>query len=415
MNNNNILLITNDSVTENIIRNNLALLRQNDKLLVCDTTAAKKALDDDICSLVILHETEDEEYTLKLIKSVKSNKPEAQIILLLNEKNQNLTVAAYDIGITDFMYTTDEPYEMLIKSINCLKLRVLKENLQNDVIFLEKYEIVNNKNGFYEYKAIKEVFADLAENQSIKNGFLAVLSLDEKIKTKVSTNRLSLVIKNNKRDDDIVVAARGGKFYIILPNTDLIGTKQFINKLQEQMGAEFVLRAGLAKIGINSFDILDKNVNDGLISAVQNDLSYVCLENNQKDTWLIDDKQVESTKKYKFFNKLYKEKFDNVITPLFYRFQKEYEYSLTNTSVTQYANNIESVFCLKTSGLTSELVIRYNGYAKFNIEITHSGLNSAENSKIELPMNEMTEKYLTSLFKKLKKEYKQSVSITDLR
>ena len=98
----------------------------------------------------------------------------------------------------------------------------------------------------------------------------------------------------------------------------------------------------------------------------------------------------------------------NVITPIFYRYQKTFETKLTNTKVSQYANNIECVFSLKNDKIHSELVMRYDGFAKFKIEINHSGLDSAENSKFEITLNKLNDKYLISLLKRLKDEYKQS-------
>ena len=66
------------------------------------------------------------------------------------------------------------------------------------------------------------------------------------------------------------------------------------------------------------------------------------------------------------------------------------------------------VFCLKNEMAHSELTLRYNGYAKFKIDIIHKGLYSPENTSVEIPINELTEKYLKTLFKKLREEYKQS-------
>ena len=86
-----------------------------------------------------------------------------------------------------------------------------REIREHDV--LEKFGVINSKNGFYEYKYLKEVFLDLSDNPKIKNGIFTVLTLDESIKTKVSTNRLALIIKNSVRADDIVGTAKGGKFF----------------------------------------------------------------------------------------------------------------------------------------------------------------------------------------------------------
>ena len=101
-------------------------------------------------------------------------------------------------------------------------------------------------------------------------------------------------------------------------------------------------------------------------------------------------------------------KLKTIITPVFFRFQKECETKLANTQVSQYANNIESVFSLKNENIHSELIIRFNGFAKFIIEIVHSGLDSAENSKLEMPLSKLTEKELLKLLHQLKDEYKQT-------
>ena len=105
---------------------------------------------------------------------------------------------------------------------------------------------------------------------------------------------------------------------------------------------------------------------------------------------------------------IFKNKLETVITPIFYRHQKDFENKLTNTQVSQYANDIECVFSLKNDILHSELTIRYNGYAKFKIEIQHSGLDSAENTKMEIPLKDMTNKLLITLLKQLKDEYKKT-------
>ena len=47
-------------------------------------------------------------------------------------------------------------------------------------------------------------------------------------------------------------------------------------------------------------------------------------------------------------------------------------------------------------------------FAKFKIEITHTGLDSAENTKLEVSLSKLTDKYLISLLKQLKNEYKQT-------
>lgn len=407
---NNILLITDYNEITKTILEKLVLLRSNDCISVCNTKNAKKVLEKSLYYVVILHESEDKNSTIKMIRQIKEMKPDAEIILLLNDTNPEFILNAYDNGIYDYFLTDSDAYEMLIKTINCFKLRLLKENISRNEKFLYQLGVLDLKTNLYNYKYLKEIFIDLSDNLRIQNGIFAILTLDETNKTKVSTNRLALAIKNSIRQDDIIAIARGGKFYLILPNIDLTGAKLLIQKIQNKMGEEFQLRAGLSKIGIQSFETLDKNSQDGLTSAIQNDLTTVCLEDNidVQNSWLDDDEKVKkANKNFKLFKMAFTNKMNSIITPMFYRYQKECETKLTNTQVSQYANNVESVFCLKNTNLHSELTIRYNGYAKFSIEINHSGLDSAENTKIEIPLSKMTEKYLNNLLKQLKDEYKQ--------
>ena len=373
--NNNIILITDNPETEKIVLEKLVLLRKNDNIRTCTYSNIKNALKESLFSLVILVEDED-----------------------------------VDFGIYDYLSINSDDYDFMIKAVNCFKYRMQKDENSRNQKFLKVMGVIDSKTGLYHQKYLKDVFIDLTEDLKIRYGTFTILSLDDSNKTKVSTNRLARVLKANLREDDIIAQARGGKFYIILPNIDLIGTKTVLQKIQDKMGENFKLRAGISKIGINSFETLEKNSNDGLVSALQNDVLAVCLEDNidVQNTWLEDDVSETKTKEYKLFKNAFTNKMENVITPIFYRYQKTYETKLTNTQVSQYANNIECVFSLKNDKVHSELVLMYDGFAKFKLEINHSGLDSAENTKSEIPLNKLTDKLLISLLRQLKDEYKRS-------
>lgn len=408
--NNNILLITDYEDIAKVMLQKLILLREKDSITVCNSKNAKKNIENSLCCLAILHEIPDNhDATLRLIKSIKESKKDIEIILLLNDTNQEFILEAYDNGIFDY-FTIDSPdYEMLIKTINCLKIRTLKDISRRNEKFLYQLGVIDSKTGLYKYNHLKEIFIDISDDLRIQNGVFAILTLDEKTKTRISTNRLACNIKNSVRGDDIIATARGGKFYMILPNIDLDGTKAVISKIQSKMGDEFKIHAGINKIGIQSFETLDKNTQDSLLSAIQNDELCVSLTDQltNTDSWL-DDEEQKPNKNFKLFKMAFTNKLKTIITPVFFRFQKECETKLTNTQVSQYANNIESVFSLKNENIHSELIIRFNGFAKFIIEIVHSGLDSAENSKLEIPLSKLTEKELLKLLHQLKDEYKQT-------
>lgn len=407
--NNNILLISEDENATELILNKLVLLRDNDKITKCNCKETKKALQNSLYCVVLLYaDIKEQESIFKTIKTIKETKPDSEIILIPNDINTELILKAYDAGIYDYVPIDAESFDFVIKTINCYKLRTLKNIEQRNEKFLYQQGVIDEKTNLYKCNYLKDIFIDIADDLRIQNGIFSILTLNDKNKTKISTNRLAGIIKTTVRGDDIIATARGGKFYLILPNIDLEGTKKLIQKIQDKMGEEFKIHAGMSKIGIQSFETLDKITQDSLKSAIQNDEMTVSLSEvtGMQNGWLEDEDQPRH-KDFKLFKVAFTNKMKNVIDPIFFRFQKECETKLTNTQVSQYANNIESVFSLKNETLHSELVIRFNGYAKFKIEINHSGLDSAENTKLEIPLSQLTDKELTKLLKQLKQEYKQ--------
>lgn len=407
--NNNILLISEDENATELILNKLVLLRDNDKITKCNYKETKKALQNSLYCVVLLYaDIKEQELIFKTIKTIKETKPDSEIILIPNDVNTELILKAYDAGIYDYVPIDAESFDFVIKTINCYKLRTLKNIEQRNEKFLYQQGVIDEKTNLYKCNYLKDIFIDIADDLRIQNGIFSILTLNDKNKTKISTNRLAGIIKTTVRGDDIIATARGGKFYLILPNIDLEGTKKLIQKIQDKMGEEFKIHAGMSKIGIQSFETLDKLTQDSLKSAIQNDEMTVSLSEvtGMQNGWL-EDEYKPRHKDFKLFKVAFTNKMKNVIEPIFFRFQKECETKLTNTQVSQYANNIESVFSLKNETLHSELVIRFNGYAKFKIEINHSGLDSAENTKKEFPLSQLTDKELTKLLKQLKQEYKQ--------
>lgn len=407
--NNNILLISEDENATELILNKLVLLRDNDKITKCNCKETKKALQNSLYCVVLLYaDIKEQELIFKTIKTIKETKPDSEIILIPNDINTELILKAYDAGIYDYIPIDAESFDFVIKTINCYKLRTLKNIEQRNEKFLYQQGVIDEKTNLYKCNYLKDIFIDIADDLRIQNGIFSILTLNDKNKTKISTNRLAGIIKTTVRGDDIIATARGGKFYLILPNIDLEGTKKLIQKIQDKMGEEFKIHAGMSKIGIQSFETLDKITQDSLKSAIQNDEMTVSLSEvtGMQNGWLEDEDQPRH-KDFKLFKVAFTNKMKNVIEPIFFRFQKECETKLTNTQVSQYANNIESVFSLKNETLHSELIIRFNGYAKFKIEINHSGLDSAENTKLEIPLSQLTDKELTKLLKQLKQEYKQ--------
>ena len=152
---NNILLITDYEEVATSILKKLVLLRKNDNISVTNIKNLKKTLENSLYCVVILHETEDENTTIKAIKNIKEIKPDSEILLLLNDVNPELILKAYDNGIYDYILTDSEDYEMLIKTINCFKLRSVKERAERNEKFLYQQGVIDSKTNLYQYKYLQ--------------------------------------------------------------------------------------------------------------------------------------------------------------------------------------------------------------------------------------------------------------------
>lgn len=403
----NILLVTDeDEVAENVL-SKLILLRESDSIAVCDYKTAKKTLENPSVSIVIVHEKQDREKTINLIKTIKS--PEYDIILLVNKYDGNFILSAYDEGVCDYYSVSSEPYEMLIRTVNCFKSRALKTKSSRDLALLKQLGVVDEETGFYKYKFSRELLSQFIKDKKIQNGMFVVLVLDEASKTRFSADKLSKAIKHSVRCDDVVSVIKGGKFYIILPNIDKAGTIALVNKIQRQLGDKMIIRAGLSRICDKSFERLEKEAYASLAEAVQTNTSAMFLEEQVKtlDDWLVEEEKDD--KNYKLFQNVYSNKLEKVIAPVFFRLQKSYEEKLFNTKIDQYTDELQSVFQLKNDKQESRLKIIYPGFAKIVIYTMHEGLDSPENSEISLNLNDVTQKELAKIVEDFIKEFKQTV------
>ncbi len=403
----NILLVTDDEDAAEKVLSKLVLLRESDSIAVCDYKMAKRILEQPSVSIVLVHENESREKTLKLIQAIKS--AEYEIILLVNDYDQDFILEAYDLGVSDYYSVTSESYEMLIRTVNCFKSRSLKVRFARDLALLEKLGVVDEETGFYKYKFSRELLAEFIKDVRVKNGMFIILVLDESCKTRFSADKLSKAIKRSVRCDDVVSVARGGKFYIILPNVDKLGAFAVVNKVQDILGDKLIVRAGVCRIENKSFDRLEKEAFAALSEACLTNETSVFLEEKVKtlDDWL-DDKEKDD-KNFKLFKNAYNNKLEKVIAPVFFRLQKSYEEKLFHTKIEQYSDELQSVFQLNHDGLESRLKIIYPGFAKIVIYITHEGLDTPENREISLNLNEVTQDGLAKIVEDFIKEFKKSV------
>mgnify|MGYP006916029875 CR=1 FL=1 len=401
----NILLVNQDSDTLKSIKEQLNLYRSSDSLLSVSINDLKKLSSSTNIDLILFSDSGCEhDEIVKSVDLLKRNFINAKIIILLSDFESGYSQDYFSCGVYDIVNPDCDLLSLKIKLRNALMYVALRQELAITRCFLETTSALNPKNGLYGLKNLKECFYSLAELPHVKNGVYAVITIDESVRTKVSINRLSQILQKTLRKTDII-AYSNNKFHIIFGNTTPNYAKIITEKLNSQMGNEFKLHAGVCSVGHNDYETVEKNASDSLKSAINNDLLCVSLTDDLSEdvNWVSGD---INSKQFKIFKNAYVKKLKNIIEPLFFRFEKECMSGLKNTIVNQYANEMESVFSLKSNNLHSELVIHYNGFTKLDVKISHSGLETPENTECEYYLNRFNGKSLQKLLKQLKQEYK---------
>lgn len=404
----NILLVTNN---ENIIETfskKLVLLRSSDRMSCCDYEDAPDIVFANHPDIVILHEQENFDKTLNLIKYIKTQN--GNVLLLIDKYSRDNILNAYDNGIDDYFAMTSDPSEILIRIINCIKKQNTGTKIYEYENQLKKYGILSETSGFYSRKYASEICENELLTKNYTKGALAIITTDETSENAGSNKDLIHAIRNAVRFNDLVVNLGNSKFCVINKTAGISGAVSIIDKIKNNLKDECVLRAGICEIKKYTFIMAEKKAQCALSDALltNQDVVVYAKQNSEYDEdWL--DVPAATSKNYKIFKLAFEKKLEKVIAPVFYRIQKDYETQLKNTKIEQYTDELQSIFRLTSPKQTSLMKLVYPGMTKVNIYLTHAGLDSPENSEISLHVNKLTQQNLTEILETFISEFKTTI------
>lgn len=401
----NILFITEDKSNFEFLFSNVSVLRRSETADIVSVTHIKRAINSNVRLVVIKDNEYFQSEIFKTIEMINRVAPQTRIIVTISQNNEQFMQKCQQLGVYDFIRSDSCPSEFNTRFLNCLKSISLSKYVDILSLFINNTQSINAKTGLFTHKALKENFYYISEYSLFRSGIYMILTIDDSVKTRVSMNRLGLNLKKILRQTDII-AQGSGKYYLLLPETDLQGAKSVAEKVASIMGNDIKLHCGISILGAKSFDELEKDANDSLKSAIINDDLYFCLHGNVSPD---DSGCVIKEKHFKLFQKAFDTKLSALVEPLFYRFQKEFESKGEDVAISQYANKIECVFSLKKGKRHSELIIRYDGFAKLNFKIVHKGLDTSENTDANIALNILDEKLLSKYINKLYSEFMEGI------
>lgn len=393
----NILFVSDDKEFAENISQKLIFMRNDDNIFVCSYSEASFEIKLKNAQVVFVHQNLSKNLTLELIENLKDK----CVILIASEYDSEFILSAYDSGIDDFLLATADDFELVIRTVNNIKHDSVRLSAMRNVKILEQLGVIDEITGFYNYKYAKQIFENVLKENSV---FMAI-SPANSFKDQFSSEKAAIALKSSLRVQDIAALAKGAVFYLLLPDTDINGAIVVLNKLKESYDIEFC--SGIVSVHTDNFDELEQNALQALANASATNAEYVIFENEEKtlDEWLENPEE----KNYKFFRQIFNKKLEKVITPVFYGLQKTWEEKLFNTEIEQYTNSEQCVFRLKNKNQDSTLRILYPGFTKIVISITHEGLDSPENSEMQLSLTKITQKELVSIVENFIKDFKSTL------
>ena len=122
MENNKILLISDNSEITQAFIEKLVLLRKFDELAILTDLEFCESVQNYSPSVVFLVESVDREITVQNIDLIKKSYENVSIIMIPLEKNYDFILSMYDRGVCDYIFSDTHPAEVLVKTINAIKL-----------------------------------------------------------------------------------------------------------------------------------------------------------------------------------------------------------------------------------------------------------------------------------------------------
>lgn len=411
---NNIILITDDNNTAQILESKLGLLRGVDNVLISPYSDAVENIKSGLRGMVLLDGGEDKEKCLGLLREIKNDEDTKNIpvLLIVREPNPDFIVNAYDENISDYITARADDTEFLIRTIWCLRKKILVDTVEKQYDLLQGLGVIDKESGFYTNEYCEKILNNEFENLRKLNadGILMLISASEESKTTLSPHLLARVIRNSTRNSDVIVHGSANRIYILLKKTPMKGAFCVLDKIKHELIKEHTINASASPVGDKSFNELKEELLNALIESVTLKQDLVIADKKEEppetEDWLENVNPAQ--KNFKLFKQAFMKKLDKVITPVFFQMQKLYEDKLFKTQIEQYSNQTQSSFVLKRNDSISELKITYPGFSKINVDVIHQGLDSPENIRISLDLTELDDSKLTTILEDFIQEFKKS-------
>ena len=388
-----IVLISDDSDFFDFIKLKLEL-RKSDKLKTLSFDEVPEKIDSLQASVLIVNSENCNQKTIDLLKIFNYMTP---VIVTAYNDDETFKKKCYRAGTFDFIPLLTSDSEFRARMLPALNLiSILKKNNHYRNLLVKNKVLSKNNEVYINYEnTIDSILAGLKESKI--PAVFAAISPNDKDKYLINPNSIETFLINNIRKNDILMKFAHNKYYLIMFNTDLISAEKHWNKIIKNFNGK--LYAGFINITNQNRQQLISNALFKLNEAFNSEIIDTGSEKNSQNN--------STCKNFKLYRKEREQKYNKLVTPVFYRLQQKYMNRLIGVKIEQDFDKDKGSFNITGKHFRAYFNISSPGFSKVNIDITIQKDNEVSDSKkFSFDTNEFDENLLEDLLEQFISETK---------
>lgn len=432
-------LVVSDHKTDVVeIKSKLNISRNMDAVYNCNLDRAVEFCRKYFPDIVIIfaHEKNGKLFEVCKIIRLDSLLKHIPIIFIYDKFDEEFILESLNSGVNDYIVGPIRKMDILAHISWAFTKSGLTKNLEVKEALLKDLEIIDREIGAYLPKYIPAGFGvhiGMAKKYKYPITFMAI-HIDAPYNSKFNTDYLAKVLKRTARSSDVIGLAEQGKFYLLLPKTDLKATYAVHSRITKNLGDNFTISVGICfSPEETTYEILSNLGLKALSEAISNGGNRVFVysaeqiaadfkgniekqqefETNEdladfgtRKNWI---NKVQTRKKsYDSFKKEFIKKINDIISPGFYKMRDNLkikyptlvivDYSISDTrcefSVKEVYEGTENILEILDIGLS---------YLKIERNLIKNGKQTI--TRYSLDIKDLTETYIERILQDLYNEF----------
>ncbi|MGN0005970.1 MAG: hypothetical protein ACI37Z_08365 [Candidatus Gastranaerophilaceae bacterium] len=413
---NNVIIISDKKETAKQLVAKILLLRSVDSVGYMNYETAEMLLKTKYPDVLLVHLKNSSD--IKFIKKIKSYKTleQTSFIALFDKQNNDLLCEAFDSGIDDFFDINSDESAVIMRIMWGLKRKLLNDSSKGKSDVLSLLEITDTQTGFYKKNYTKKVFKKKytnAANKKSKSIFM-VLSFDIINKSKITQKSLSEIIYKCIRSSDDAGFAQDDKIYLLLNQSNEYGAKCVYKKINTLLKGEATVSAAGMDVSSCCFEDAERILKKNHTQALKQQNTFIFLDEDfdkvENENF---DKSDLKENNFAILKRVFLNRTEKIITPVFFKMQAIYEPKLYDTVINQKFSETESIFSVNGKNCSLNISILYNDYTTIHVIMTENDKGKINMQKASFAPKELTAVKLENIIQKAVEKYQKNLHESD--